>query len=1644
MTGTGQVEASAAKVSGSVEEMGAATTAASGKAGKSVETLAQKWSGAGATMTKTGKSLTKYVSLPLLAIGAASIKMSMDFQRSMLMVSTQAGGSAKEVEKLSHEILKLSEAGRFAQGPQELSEALFHIESAGFRGAKAMKTLKAASDLATVGNADLEATTNALVGSMKSGIKGAGNMHEAIGILNAAIGAGNLRMEDLNGAIGTGFLTSAKGVGLTLKDATAALGELTSQAIPANSAATRLRMTFTLMAAPTEKAQKALGSIGIDSEGLAKKMRGPEGLVSALELLKEHMQGLSKIQQTALLSEAFGGAKSGGTIVALLGNLDDVKKKFHEITAGADGFNKKLRETNAEESVKLEKVWSGLRAELIELGNEILPEVGPLLKEIGGDVVGLFKAFNGLPDVTKSWLTKIALVGIALGPILTIGGNLLKLFGGVAKYAKQAAVSFGLISAEQVAGGAGAGAAAGATGLTAAGGGAAAGGAVEVAGLSTLATIALPVGLGIGLAALTAAVMNTGSAFDDAHAKFNETAKDLTDRSIPAWKRSTEALKALHGEAENVERNAGLTALERHRQWGLTGTLVPHHAEETGQVNADREKAMAPVREAEQAFTTIMATIRVDQLAGIHRLMTDLHHGLAEASSAWKEGTKPWRVHVVEAMEGTIASIRAGMHNGSITADKGRKEINRLLDKIGLVKGSDPLGLAAGFVTSFKQGNAVTESGIREIVADFRQMPKGAREQAQEAVLGMAAAWAKGHPKIEHQVDVLRLNLETKFGQTKKAGLRAFHKLTSGVETDFGGMADSVGTSAEAIQSTVNSMLGQLNVNKALNFEIKHGTFKSIGIPGEAAGGLTRVPGKGKQDTVPLFLNGGLNAMVAPGEELAVINRHQRPMLDHAVASTYPGTRGLGDFFGRNNRPHYMARGGLTEPHIGGSGPLHSIGQAAVHEMYAGAAAFVRKLGGDKSYAAIVKNANRMDGLQQPYLWGGGHGSTASVGGPWDCSGAISELFNGAGWNFAPMVSGGFESFGSPGKGKVSVLASADHVYSVIGGRAFGTSDSNPGGGAGWINEYTYRPGFTTRHADLVNLIAPKGKRGKGQHQKKGFAGGGILAMSSGGPVPPKGGELVGASYYGGPTDHVSGTVGAAGVPLAGTSSFAELAMGHALGGLPFHTKFKFSRAGHSVVAEKLDIGAGGGDVAGKNRAVDFWFETGAKLGITSANGLGVVRVEPADGASTAAGAKTPATPKFVSTRYPTYGYGVHDPKHGPASFVGQLTGHGKGFVATAKLSFGALPSNLIACRKELEERQKQLREYQGAYRMHKDAATRKDLQVNINLLRARIKALIKQQARLVKQRREKQTEHRIEKRGVMKGWEDRLDLRERTYNEASDHAEKLMALEPEQFDAGYNEAESGAFTGILGTELSWRNTIIEAEHAAVKRERETEEQIGSIEGLKKSKPAAYRAQKYRLGPLRTTLENLRALYNPRTKLGGFEDKLTDVQGLGKTHALLTSLSPVPSADGFSGDIFQTQMTIRELGLKAAGPHEGEGEADAAKLAAEEERNRKLSAELAVERAQRPVLADYLGPYKTGGVLPADGFYMGHKGETVVPADASGAAVENHVHISGDLAPYLDVAVEQRLTRVARKAGMSRATPSAPGRRASLTGRNAR
>ncbi|MGH2878955.1 MAG: phage tail tape measure protein [Solirubrobacteraceae bacterium] len=375
--------------------------AASSRMGNSLPLKAMdQWSShskqAGENLQKLGRVAATGAAVGIVALGAATVyaaTKAVTFNREMLKISTQAGGSASEVKSLSQAVLGL--AGTVPQGPQKLAEGLYHIESAGFRGSQAMSMLKASAMGAALGNADLQDTTQAMIATMASQIKGVHGSADAMGQLNAIVGVGDMRMQQLAQAMATGILPTAHDAGLSLKDVGAALATVTDNATPANVTATRLRMTLALMAAPSKAAITQLKSIGLTSTSLAHDMRQPNGLLLAVEDLKKHLRDSGKTaeEQDAILSHVFGGGKSSAVIHTLISETGRLRTKYQELGSidGPKRLAKSWAEFQASNAATFGELKSGAEAFAITIGDVVLPEFAKLAKGAESALSGFVK-----------------------------------------------------------------------------------------------------------------------------------------------------------------------------------------------------------------------------------------------------------------------------------------------------------------------------------------------------------------------------------------------------------------------------------------------------------------------------------------------------------------------------------------------------------------------------------------------------------------------------------------------------------------------------------------------------------------------------------------------------------------------------------------------------------------------------------------------------------------------------------------------------------------------------------------------------------------------------------------------------------------------------------------------------------------------------------------------------------------------------------------------------------------------------------------------------------------------------------------------------------------------------------------------------
>ena len=329
----------------------------------------------------------------LAVIGYEAVKMASKFDAEMTLLVTQAGVAKNQMGVLKKGVLDL--AGKVGQDPDSLAEALFHVESnfesMGISSKKALALTETAAKGATLGHADLVDVTNALTAAVAAGIPGVKNFDQAMGVLNATVGVGDMKMQDLARAFSTGMLATVKGFGLSIQDVGAALAVLGDNNIRGSLAGNQLRMSVQALGKPVSTAGDQLKRLGLTTGTLAADMR-KGGLKLALEDLIDRFKkaGITGKEQGQVITDIFG-RKAGAGLNILVDQFGRLESKYPKLNEGAHKFGDAWKETQKTFAFQMKALQGDFDSMMIRLGEKLIPVVQKFVDFLKGpfaDAVG--------------------------------------------------------------------------------------------------------------------------------------------------------------------------------------------------------------------------------------------------------------------------------------------------------------------------------------------------------------------------------------------------------------------------------------------------------------------------------------------------------------------------------------------------------------------------------------------------------------------------------------------------------------------------------------------------------------------------------------------------------------------------------------------------------------------------------------------------------------------------------------------------------------------------------------------------------------------------------------------------------------------------------------------------------------------------------------------------------------------------------------------------------------------------------------------------------------------------------------------------------------------------------------------------------
>ena len=361
-----------------------------------------------------GSSLTTSLTLPLALIGGASVKMALDFDKSMTKIKTLVGIASDEVDAMGGAVKRL--AVDTGVNANDAADALFFITSAGLRGADAMAVLEASSKASAIGLGEVKTVADAVTSAVNAYGQENLSAESATDILTAAVREGKLEADSLAQSMGK-VLPTASALGVSFDQVGAALAAMSRTGTDAAMATTSLRSILSALQNPSAMAKKELKNFSLNAGDLRKQLR-EKGLLSVLKTLTETFG-----DNEEAAGKVFGNVKALTGVLDLMGKNADVSEQIFDrltnTTGTLEGGFKILESTL---SFKFKKSLEAVRTSFTEFGKTLAVAILPSIEKLSGFLTTSINKFNNLDTSTQNLILTVAGISVALGPaLITIG-----------------------------------------------------------------------------------------------------------------------------------------------------------------------------------------------------------------------------------------------------------------------------------------------------------------------------------------------------------------------------------------------------------------------------------------------------------------------------------------------------------------------------------------------------------------------------------------------------------------------------------------------------------------------------------------------------------------------------------------------------------------------------------------------------------------------------------------------------------------------------------------------------------------------------------------------------------------------------------------------------------------------------------------------------------------------------------------------------------------------------------------------------------------------------------------------------------------------------------------------------------------------
>lgn len=368
----------------------------------------------GERLSAIGKDLSTKVTLPLVGIGAAALKTSMDFDSAMANVATLIPGNIERVRELKAAVQEM--AVDVGKRTGDLAEGLYQVISAFGDTADTVKILEINAKAAAAG---LATTTDAI--NLTSAVtKGYGDIsaravQKVSDLAFQAVKLGQTTFPELAASIGR-VTPLAASLGVSMEELFGVMATGTGVTGTAAEVSTQLRGVLQALMAPTDTMAKLIKTLGFES---GQAMVQQLGLQKTIEVI------VGSAQKSKLPLQDFIGSIEGQTLaLALAGpQAETFTQKLQAMQQATGATDEAFRE-QTEGVGKAAFTWGQFIANLEVASQRIGDQLAPTMQSLLDTVSRAVTWFTNLDDRTQKVILTVGALAAAIGPALMLIGSM--------------------------------------------------------------------------------------------------------------------------------------------------------------------------------------------------------------------------------------------------------------------------------------------------------------------------------------------------------------------------------------------------------------------------------------------------------------------------------------------------------------------------------------------------------------------------------------------------------------------------------------------------------------------------------------------------------------------------------------------------------------------------------------------------------------------------------------------------------------------------------------------------------------------------------------------------------------------------------------------------------------------------------------------------------------------------------------------------------------------------------------------------------------------------------------------------------------------------------------------------------------------